>query len=166
MLLDRLLPLLFAAGSTSIVPMAIAVPSSSAYTPGNILEQLSTARTTQATTSIPAYDRGGDSYAHTDRPSNGLQMEINLHGRHDPEKERVALCEAGSVGACYAAVHAGKSGTSRLTTDNFDIESSSIFPSTVFLVATFGAFCIFAIMWGSRKRDTVQQREDKKQTGI
>ncbi|OQE27529.1 hypothetical protein PENSTE_c004G03702 [Penicillium steckii] len=164
MLLDHLFPLLLVC--TSIAPIAIAAPSSSAYISGNIPEKLSTAKTTQATTSIPAYDRGIDSYAHTDRSSNGLPMEVNLHGRHDPEEERIALCEAGSVGACYAAVQAGKSDSSRLTTDNLDTESSSLFPSTGLLVATFGAFCIFAIIRGHWKRDTVQQREDKKQTGI
>jgi len=146
--------------------MAIAAPSSSAYTPGNIPEQLSTGKTTQATSSIPASDRGIDNYANTDLSGKDLPLEITLNGRNDPEEERIALCEAGSVGACYAAVQAGKSDTSRFTTDNLDTEKSSIFPSTGLLVATFGAFCIFAMIRGSRRREAAPQREEKKQTGI
>ncbi|KAJ5568591.1 hypothetical protein N7450_011077 [Penicillium hetheringtonii] len=165
MLLNLSFPLLLAC--TNIIPIAIAAPSSSAYTPGNnIPEQLSTGETTQATSSIPASDRGINNYANTDRSGNDLPLEITLNGRIDPVEERIALCEAGSVGACYAAVQAGKSDTSRFTTDNLDTETSSLFPSTGVLVATFGAFCIFAMIRGSRRRDVVPQREEKKQTGI
>lgn len=148
-------------------PIILAAPSSSAYVHKNVQAQLPTGVTESKYSNVAPNGNTND-YSKTDRTfsGNGVPPGLKIYAK-DENEEKVAMCEAGFVGACYSAVEAGKSEANQFTTDNLDTESTTALPSTGFLVATFGAFCILAIIRGSLRRDAsvsrpVTQAEAKK----
>ncbi|KAJ5995448.1 hypothetical protein N7481_002425 [Penicillium waksmanii] len=146
-------------------PIILAAPSSSAYLQTDTPTQFPT-RNTNAEPLLLVPEAEGDTGDNSETgrllSRNDVSQEPVIYGKDDSERQ-IAMCEAGFVRSCYAAVEAGNSDTSPpFTTDTLDTDSPFTFPSTGFLVATFAAFCILAMIRKSLGRRTAPQQEGKK----
>jgi hypothetical protein len=145
-------------------PIILAAPSSSAYLQNNIPTQLPTGNTNpEHLIVIPDSEGNTDGNPETGRlfSRNHEPQEPVIYGKDDTERQ-IAMCEAGFVRSCYAAVEAGNSDTSPFTTDNLDTDSPSPLPSAGFVVATFAAFCILAMIRKSLGRRSATSQQDEK----
>ncbi|CAI7617420.1 unnamed protein product [Penicillium manginii] len=143
-------PFLFACA----FPIILAAPSSSAYLQNNIPTQLPTGNTNpEHLIVIPDSEGNTDGNPETGRlfSRNHEPQEPVIYGKDDTERQ-IAMCEAGFVRSCYAAVEAG----------NSDTNSPSPLPSAGFVVATFAAFCILAMIRKSLGRRSATSQQDEK----
>ncbi|CAI7572514.1 unnamed protein product [Penicillium pancosmium] len=140
MTLHLSLPLLLACA----FPIILAAPSSSAYLQTDTPTQFPTGNTNpEPLLLVPEAEGDTGSNPETGRllSRNDEPQEPVIYGKDDSERQ-IAIPP--------------------FTTDNLDTDSPFTLPSTGFLVATFAAFCVLAMIRKSMGRRSAPQQDGKK----